>query len=116
MHFGIVRPTLDVENGKDPHNTDGCCFYDAIDGRRWWPSGGDAEQAWEGQAGGKVGDRIGLLLDLDAGSLAVFKNDERLGLIVPEGGLPDGGPYCWGASLYNQNDRVRIEQRSVPRG
>ena len=118
MHFGIVRPSYGVKNGKDPHNTAGCCFYDAIDGRRWWPDGDSdsesvadrsAKGGWEGQAGANVGDRIGFLLDLDVGSLTVYKNDERLGLMVREGLR---GPLCWAASLYNQNDRVRIEQRT----
>jgi hypothetical protein len=32
-----------------------------------------------------AGDRIGLLLDLDQGSMTVYKNDERLGVMRASG-------------------------------
>jgi hypothetical protein len=38
----------------------------------------------------EVGDRIGLLLDLDQGSLTVYRNGQRLGVMVPSG-LSGGG-------------------------
>lgn len=108
MHFGIIRPNWDTTSGKDPHNVCDHIFFDAIDGRRWPNSG---EQSWAGQQGAKVGDRIGLLLDRSEGSLSIYKNDVRLGMIVPAG---LSGEYCWAVSLYNKDDRVRIEALTPP--
>jgi hypothetical protein len=108
MHFGIVRPSWDVAIGEDPHNVHDHVFFDAIDGRRW-PN--THQQAWQGQQGAKVGDRIGLLLNRVEGSLAVYKNDERLGMMVTTG---LSGEYCWAVSLYNKDDRVRVEARAPP--
>ena len=42
------------------------------------------------------GDRIGLLLDLDQGSMTVWKSDVKLGVMVAEG---LSGPLCWAVSL-----------------
>ena len=42
------------------------------------------------------GDEIGMLLDLDEGTLSVYKNGRKLGVV--EKGL--AGPYCWVVSLY----------------
>ena len=39
----------------------------------------------------KTGDRIGMLLDLDQGSMTVWKNDVRLGVMQGEG---LSGPLC----------------------
>ena len=49
------------------------------------------------QSARKQGDRIGMLLDLDQGSMTVWKNDEQLGVMQAEGLR---GPLCWAASLY----------------
>ena len=38
-----------------------------------------------------------MLLDLDQGSMTVWKNDEKLGVMVAEG---LSGPLCWAISLY----------------
>ena len=51
------------------------------------------------------GDRIGMLLDLDQGSMTVWKNDEKLGVMQAEG---LSGPYCWAADRYD-GDSARIE-------
>ena len=44
------------------------------------------------QAVHEQGDRIGMLLDLDQGSMTVWKNDEKLGVIQVEG---LSGEFCW---------------------
>ena len=53
--------------------------------------------------------RIGLLLDLDSGSLSVYKNDVRLGAMVDgqrsqSGGMK--GAYCWALSTKQQGARA----------
>lgn len=58
----------------------------------------------------------GLLLDLDAGTLSMYKDDERLGVMMR--GLT--GEYCWVASILAQahgrphQQNVRIERAPVP--
>ena len=55
-----------------------------------------AKHRWAGQKGAQPGDRVGLLLDLNQGSLAMYKNDVRIGVVVASG-LPRG--LCWCAQL-----------------
>ena len=66
---------------------------------------------WEGRQGAwEEGDRIGLLLDLDAGSLAVYKNDERLGVMATD----LSGEYSWAVTLIDEGDSARIEAAALP--
>ena len=67
-----------------------------------------------------VGDVLGLLLDMDSGSMTVFKNGVRLGVIQPEGltGVwphtarrHEGRPwYTWAVVFQGQHDAVRIDR------
>jgi len=57
------------------------------------------------------GDNIGMLLDLDKGTLSVYKNGRKLG--VMKRGL--AGPYCWVVSTH-EDVQVTIKRGSVPRG
>ena len=53
--------------------------------------------------------RIGLLLDLDAGSLSVYKNDVRLGAMVDGQRSQSGamkGAYCWALSTKQLGARA----------
>ena len=53
---------------------DGHCFI-STRGGHCWPSKSD----WEGRQGaGRAGDRVGLLLDLDEGSVTVYKHSAGL--------------------------------------
>ena len=58
------------------------------------------------------GDVIGLLLDLDVGSMTVYKNGERLGVMSGETVL--SGEYCWAASLHTKHDLIRLESKPPP--
>ena len=97
------------------HRVDGHWFYDTYNGHRW-----PGPRAWEGMQGaeqgdqgsGTMGEHIDLLIDLDQGSMTVWKNDEKLGVMIAEGrGL--SGPYCWAVSLHKldseQNDELDDE-------
>ncbi|EJK47999.1 hypothetical protein THAOC_33241, partial [Thalassiosira oceanica] len=73
-----------------------CCTYDGEDGSCWWSSGrgtGDeGDNTWSGnEVLGVDPCTIGLLLDLNAGTLTVYRNSRRLG--VMKRGLT--GEYCW---------------------
>ena len=52
------------------------------------------------------GDRIGMLLDLDQGSMTVWKNDEKLGMMAAKGLR---GPLSWAVELGAGGPSVRIE-------
>eukprot|EP01046_Picozoa_sp_COSAG06_P015469 COSAG06_NODE_993_length_11161_cov_12.065359_4_plen_481_part_00 len=106
MFFSLIRPGWDVEGGRDAQVVGGHCFYDTWSGRRF-PDG----YRWEGmQPADEQGDRIGMLLDLDQGSMTVYKNDERLGVMAT--GM--SGEYSWAVSLYSQGDSARIEAVPPP--
>jgi hypothetical protein len=107
MFFGVIRPGWDVEGGDDAYMVHGHCFYHT--------SGGSCcpgYHGWDGmQAAREQGDRIGLLLDLDQGSMTVYKNDERLGVMAT--GL--SGEYSWAVALYGRHgDSARIEPAPAP--
>ena len=105
MSLGVIRPGWDVEGGVDAPAVDGHCFHNTYDGSRW-PDYSD----WEGkQATREQGDRIGMLLDLDQGSMSIWKNGERLGVMQAEGLT---GPLCWAVSLGRSS--ARIESAAVP--
>jgi hypothetical protein len=105
IFFGVIRPDYDVEFGKGAAEEDGHCFYDTGTGQ-CSPGGGD----WEGrQPATKQGDRIGLLLDLNAGTLAVYKNEAWLGVMST--GLV--GEYSWAVSM-KVSGSARIEPAPAP--
>ena len=106
MLFGAIRPGWDVEGGEYAEAADGHCFYDTAAGCRF-PGNGD----WEGNQDAVDGDRIGMLLDLDQGSMTVWKNDTKLGVMQAEG---LSGPLCWAAELCDDGGRGRIESAPAP--
>jgi hypothetical protein len=109
MYFGVIRPGWDVEGDDCAQHVDGHCFYGTYSKSRF-PGGHD----WEGREGmqpaTKQGDRIGMLLDLDQGSMTIYKNDERLGVMAT--GL--SGEYCWAVAMSLQGMTVRIEAAAAP--
>ncbi|EJK61495.1 hypothetical protein THAOC_18009 [Thalassiosira oceanica] len=70
-----------------------CCTYGCKDGRCDWTDWDNETGSfdWQGQEELEVSGTIGLLLDLDEGTLSVFKNGLCLGAMKE--GL--GGEYCW---------------------
>ncbi|EJK75312.1 hypothetical protein THAOC_02969 [Thalassiosira oceanica] len=70
-----------------------CCNYSCYGGRCFWADWDVEDQIfeWQGQEASDGSGTIGLLLDLDEGTLSVFKNRRHLG--VMKEGL--GGEYCW---------------------
>ena len=53
--------------------------------------------------------KIGMLLDLDEGTLSVYKNERKLG--VMKRGL--AGQYCWVVALL-AGSKVTIKRGTVP--
>ena len=103
MLFGVIRPGWDVEgereaDGEGPPDVEfeskgDHCFFDTEDGHRM-----PGDHSWEGaQNATERNDRIGMLLDLDQGSMTIWKNDEKLGVMQAEGLR---GPLCWAVALF----------------
>ena len=75
-----------------------CCAYSCIIGHCYWTdwdNGNDSTLEWQGREWLGESGTIGLLLDLDEGTLSVLKNGRRLGVIKE--GL--GGEYIWFATI-----------------
>ena len=87
-----------------------CCSYFCYGGRcigsDW--DGRTTDDDWHGREGLEGSGTIGLLLDLDEGTLSVFKNSRRLG-VMKEGGL--NGEYCWFVSVCSSCDK-HVEKSS----
>jgi hypothetical protein len=67
----------------------------------------DDDEAGRIQAGEyKQGDRVGVLLDLDSGSLRFFKNGVGHGPGYPAGSVT--GPVVHAAKLYSKTHSVRL--------
>ena len=75
-----------------------------------WVSGG-----WDAHRDGdalQVGETLGLLLDLDANTLAVYRNGKRLGIAV-QWTEPPPLPLRWAVDLYD-DDKIKIESKPAP--
>ena len=104
-HFIQREGSLQYNNRVD------CCVYDSSIGycisRDW---GGSARSDnWDGMEGlSPPSFTIGMLLDLDEGTLSVYKNERKLGLM--KRGLT--GHYCWVVAL--SEIQVTIKRGTVP--
>ena len=88
------------------------CEYFTGDGNMNCTSWDDEEEeyedaVWGGMETCETGDTVGMLLNLVEGTLTVYKNNRRLG--VMKSGL--SGPYCWYATL-GHGDTVAIDKAS----
>ena len=112
MLFGVICERWDVEGrGQNAENVEGHCFYHAYEGTRFPGSAGYRGSEWEGMQTAEEGDTIGLTLDLEQGTLTVFKNGEELGVMAT--GLEGG--FVWAVAMGSgQDDSVRVEFVAAP--
>merc|ERR1711957_607715 len=82
----------------------GACFWSD-----WETARRNADMTWKGRERIPFDSVLGLLLDLDAGTLAVYKDGRRLGVL--KRGLT--GDYCWMATIW-KSCRVTIHRRALP--
>jgi hypothetical protein len=100
--IGISRPNLNPAGQYfNRECTDGW-FIDAGNGSLY----GNGKQADDNAGGYKQGDRVGVLLDLDNGSLRFFKNGVQHGPGYPAGSVT--GPVVAAAQMWNKKDSVRL--------
>eukprot|EP00984_Skeletonema_dohrnii_P002598 scaffold911_cov125-Skeletonema_dohrnii-CCMP3373.AAC.10 len=115
------RTDTDAWGEGDVH----CCLYYDFEGTCEWTNwdsqeeGTHTDQRWDGMIGGSLDHdtrEYGLLLDLDAGTLSMYKDDKFLGVMMR--GLT--GEYCWVANILAhahgrpEQQNVRIERAPVP--
>jgi hypothetical protein len=103
IFIGIGRPNLDPTGtyiGSDC--TDGWFIYPSYNGGLF----GNGKE-YDDEAGTyKQGDRVGVLLDLDNGSLRFFKNGVEHGPGYPAGSVT--GPVVHAVQIHNKDDSVRL--------
>ena len=99
---GVCRPDA------DPRANPGVCrptawLMHALDGSLWSKEGRD-QPGWFGWF--DQGDRLGVLVDLNVGSLLFFKNGEQHGPGYPAGSVT--GPVALGAQMCYTGQSVRL--------
>ena len=102
-------------HGECSNNSIHCCVYNAYNGECYTSDWGGynefelSSMTWDGMEIMSSGDEMGLLLDLDEGTLSVYKNGRKLGVIKK--GL--AGPYCWVASMISGTS-ITIKRGTIP--
>jgi len=91
------------------HACDYSCGAEGTMGWTNWDDEGNEELDWDGMEGCGTGDVLGMLLDLEEGTLTVYKNNRHLGSM--KGGL--SGPYCWYAEV-GRDETVAIRRATRP--
>mmetsp|Transcript_841 Transcript_841/g.1365 ORF Transcript_841/g.1365 Transcript_841/m.1365 type:complete len:316 (-) Transcript_841:227-1174(-) len=84
-----------------------CCWYETYPGSCQWTDWETTSQTiddWCGMEHALEGD-VGLLLDLDEGTLSVYKNGRRLGIM--KHGL--SGEYCWLMSIQGASNSTAVQ-------
>jgi hypothetical protein len=99
--IGVARPGLDVSERNVPRSRS---FYGLCTKGEYFREGN--KYSWDGQRSFGEGDVLRLLLDLDAGTLAVKKNGTLLGMPVTEGLV---GDKCWAATCFGEGVVLRIK-------
>jgi hypothetical protein len=95
--IGAVRPGLNHE--KDHLDTDDAYYICGYDGGLY----GNGKDHADDQGRFAKGDRIGMLLDLDAGWLRMYRNGKRCGPGFTEGVT---GPLVRAVRLYQTGDKA----------
>ena len=86
-----------------------CNVYDGYCWSSNWEEYGGQEESWDEMETTSTPCKIGMLLDLDEGTLSVYKNGRKLG--VMKRGL--SGQYCWVVTLL-PGRQVTIKRGPVP--
>ena len=107
-HFS---PSAEYNNNNDDAQ---CCMYGTYSKSchsSAWSGGSDfIKEAWDGMEQMFSSDELGMLLDLDEGTLTVYKNGRKLGIM--KRGLV--GPYCWVVSIGIRTSVTTIKRGKIP--
>jgi hypothetical protein len=102
IRIGISRPNLDPTGVYRQRECTNGWFIEASDGGLW----GNGKEDDDAAGGYKPGDRVGVLLDLDNGSLRFFKNGVQHGPGYPAGSVT--GPVVAAVHMLMSNSSVRL--------
>ena len=84
--------------------------YDTVDGKLKSPGG--KKYDWEGMQRAENGDHVGLLLDIDQGAITVYKNGERLGVMLVARMSQD--KFYWTAEFVSYPGSVSVDSVGAP--
>ena len=90
-----------------------CCVYDCDVGScslTDWGSNTRSPWWWQGEEGSGGSGTVGLLLDLDGGTLSVFKDGRRLGVMKNR----LNGEYCWFVNAYSAGTTITMSKGMCP--
>jgi hypothetical protein len=100
--IGITRPNLDPTGFYAGRECTDAWFIDNVDGALF----GNGKEG-DDTAGRYIeGDRVGVLLNLDDGSLRFFKNGVQHGPGYPAGSVT--GPVVAAVRMCNENESMRL--------
>jgi hypothetical protein len=102
IYIGISRPNLDPTRGYFGSNCTDAWFICAYNGALY----GNGKHYDDTAGPYKQGDRVGMLLDLDSGSLRFFKNGVHHGPGFPAGSVT--GPVVAAVHVYSRGRSVRL--------
>jgi hypothetical protein len=102
IHIGISRPNLNPTGEYWEGDCTDTWFIDAGNGDLF----GNGKQGNDQAGGYKQGDRVGVLLDLDNGSLRFFKNGVEHGPGYAAGSVT--GPVVAAVQMAYKKERVRM--------
>ena len=108
----LCRGRLEPPSGGGRAREAAAYLFDTKDGQCLdWAEVDWARHSWQMAAGGwpsQFGlDRIGLMLDVDAGKLSVYRNGIKLGTMVQD--LNKQGQYVWILQITRTGDSVRVD-------
>ena len=87
-------------------------MYDTFSGAclsQDWGGGSTDREPWDGMERVSGSCKIGMLLDLDEGTLSVYKNERKLG--VMKRGL--AGHYCWVVSSRKLLNEMEVSNITI---
>jgi hypothetical protein len=102
IFIGISRPNLDPAGCYFSSDCTDGWFMKAVFGALW----GNGKEGGDYAGGYEQGDRVGVLLDLDDGSLRFFRNGAQHGSGYAAGSVT--GPVVAAVQMLNPNDSVRL--------
>ena len=118
LHCGVVDPSYSC--GQAANQTASGTWMIQYQSGQLRVCNQNVQWAGQQQVQAQQGSQLGLLLDLDEGGLAVYKNGKSLGWAVPPGSLV--GPLRWNADIYCYNQQApqngcgaRIEAKPTPK-
>jgi hypothetical protein len=107
IYIGISRPNLDPTGEYFGRGCTDGWFIDSCYGALY----GNGKYGDDPAGENKQGDRVGMLIDLDNGSLRFFKNGVQHGPGYPAGSVT--GPVVHAVQLYQKDDSVRLLPNAV---